>query len=136
MPVAIHFNPDKLIPSRTGDLILQTENLNSICLTKGLNFYEEHQVESIKEHPSYIEYTKIGAIQLVEESPQEPVLLIKARNSKDAVVLVKTCHDIEQLKAWQQEETEGQGRTTILTAIEDRLNLLESERLTKATILI
>jgi hypothetical protein len=132
--VAVKFSPEKLIPSRTGDLMLQSEDLTSLTFTKGVNFFQDYQVDQIKSHPAFIEYSKLGALQIVEDKPEEPLPLIKVKNAKDAILLIKTCHEIDQLKAWQQEEKEGQGRTTVLSAIDERLTILETERLTKATI--
>lgn len=134
MTIAVKFSPDKLIPSRDGDVVLQGDDLTSLTLTKGVNILQEYEIDNIKVHPSFIEYKKLGAIQIVENDIEENVPLMKVKNVKDAMILVKTCHEIPQLKAWLQEETEGQGRTTLIGAINERITLLETEKLTKATL--
>lgn len=59
-----------------------------------------------------------------EEDTQDDSDITKL-STRDAGPVISECDDIKQLKAWEKQEKEGEERSTILKALESRINALE-----------
>ena len=136
--IAINYYPERLDPPRRGDYIFQTDSLNTVTLTEGVNIFDESRVKDLKTHRRFKSLQSLGALVVTEKiDPKEQLLPPKLGDIKgvnDVKTLIKTCNDLEQLKAWEIEEKEGKGRSTIISAISERISTMESQNLLNAVI--
>lgn len=136
--IAINFYPQRLDPPRKGEYIFQTADLQTIALKNGLNVIKESELSIIENHPSYQGLIALGALVVSKTiDSQKQVLPPSIKDVKkvgDIKTLIASCHEIPVLRQWHEEEQTGAGRPTILSAINDRIEALESRNIITASI--
>jgi hypothetical protein len=136
MKTKIEFYPQRLSPPRQGGYVLRTDDFETLALKAGDNIFEESLVNKFRQHPTFIEAIKTSAIVVVSEKVEETKEknIGDFKNVNDAKKAVENSSDKGQLETWLDQETKGQNRNTVISAIKIALDKLETTKLSSATI--
>jgi hypothetical protein len=136
MKTKIEFHPERLSPPRQGGYVLRTEDFETLALKQGENIFEVSLVDRFRKHPSFIEAIKTSAIVVVSEEVEETKEknIGDFKNVNDAKKAVENSFDKSQLEIWLDQETKGQNRNTVISAIKIALDKLETTKLAGASI--
>jgi hypothetical protein len=136
MKTKLEFYPERLSPSRQGGYVLRTEDFETLALKQGGNIFEVSLVDQFRQHPSFIEAIKTSAIIVVSEEVEETKEknIGDFKNVNDAKKAIENSSDKGLLETWLDQETKGQNRNTVISAIKITLDKLETSKLAEPSI--
>ncbi len=114
------FYPERCLPTMKSGAVLA---FDSIALTAGTNALEEAKIQQLQEHPDYQRFSKLKAIELVQQSEtidpmaNTEIVDLGSYAVEEASSIVNSTVDLTTLDAWLKVEQRKSVRGIIATRI-------------------
>lgn len=120
MPQIVIFYPERCQPPMKPGASL---SFDTIVLTAGANALEELRIQELQKHPDYQRFSKLKAIELVQQSEvvdpmaNTQIVDLDSYAVEEASTVINSTVDLTTLDAWLKVEQRKSVRTIIATRI-------------------